>query len=52
MWKTVETNIGKIRVAKTEGSRKEMRRKRKKEKTKEEEDNGSKESSRRMGDMG
>ena len=57
VWNTVETDVGKIRVAKTEGgrgkggSRKETRRKRGKEETKEEED-GSKKSSRRMGNMG
>ena len=58
VWKTVETDVGKIRVAKTEeeggkgGSRKEMRRKRGKEEIKEGEDDGSKKSSRRMGNMG
>ena len=53
VWKTVEANTRKIRMAETEeGSRKEMRRKREKEETKEGEDDGSKESSRRMGNMG
>ena len=58
VWKTVETNTDKIRVAETEGerskgeSRKEMRRKRRKEKTKEGEENRSKESSRGIGKMG
>ena len=57
VWKTVEANAGKIRMAEIEGgrgkggSRKEMRRKRGKEETKKGEDDGSKESSRRMENM-
>ena len=58
VWKTVEANAGKIRIAETEGgrgkgrSRKEMRRKREKEETKEGEDDGSKKSSGSIGNMG
>jgi len=57
VWKTVETNTGKIGVAEIEeerdkgGSRKETRRKRGKEETKKGEDDGSKESSKRMENM-
>ena len=58
VWKIVETDTGKIRVAEIEGgrdkegSRKETRRKRGKEETKEGKNNGSKESSKGMGNMG
>ena len=61
MWKTVETETGKVRVAETEGRREkgriqeETRRKRGKteeRKEKQKKKNGSKESSRRIGDLG
>ena len=58
VWKTVKADAGKIRMAETKGergkgrSRKEMRRKRGKEEKKEGEDDGSKESSRSIGNMG
>ena len=57
VWKTVETDTGKIGVVEIGGrgkgrSRKEMRKNRRKEETKKGKDNGSKESSGRMGNMG
>ena len=60
VWEAVEAKVGKIRVAKTkrgrdeERSRKEERRKgrKTKEKAKERKDNRSKESSRRVGNLG
>ena len=56
MWKTVEAEAGKVRVAEIERrrkkgrSRKKMRRKRKK--TKERKKDRGEKSSRRMGDLG
>jgi len=58
MWEAMEIKAGKDRIVEIEGrSRKKMERKRGKieegkEKTKERKNNGSKESSRRMGDLG
>jgi len=61
MWKTMETKTENDRMAEAEGgrgkgkSRKEMRRKgetKETKETKEGKDDGSKESSRRIGDMG
>jgi len=58
VWKAVEVNIEKIRVAETEGgrskgrSRKEMIKERRKEETKKRKNNRGKKGNRRIGDMG
>ena len=58
VWKTVETNAGKIGVAETKGGRskgggrKIIGRRRKEEEVEERKDSESKENSRRVGDLG
>ena len=57
MWEVVETSSGEIRMEKAEGgrskgrNREETRGERQEKETEKREDNGSKESSRRMGDL-
>ena len=58
MWEAVETSAGEVRMEKAEEkgskgrSREEMRGERQEKETEKREDNGSKESGRRMGDLG
>ena len=58
VWKTVEANAGKMRMAETEGGRgkrrsgKEIRKERRKEEAKKRKNGRSKKGSRRMGNLG